>query len=63
MQGKLTGAGGGGFAFALIPPSLTDQTLAAAQQELTAKGYTCSQERRCFGSFLAKPKITNPIKL
>jgi hypothetical protein len=48
MQGKLTGAGGGGFAFALIPPSLTEQTLAAVQQELTAHGYTCSQEGRCF---------------
>ncbi len=44
MRGKLTGAGGGGFAIALVPPSMTQPALAAAKLELQAKGYTCSEE-------------------
>jgi mevalonate kinase len=44
MCGKLTGAGGGGFAIALVPPSMTQPALAAAKLELQAKGYTCSEE-------------------
>jgi hypothetical protein len=45
MRGKLTGAGGGGFAIALVPPSMSQPALAAAKLELQAKGYTCSEER------------------
>jgi len=41
MHGKLTGAGGGGFAFALVPPSVSEKSLALAKQTLESAGYTC----------------------
>jgi len=44
MRGKLTGAGGGGFALALVPPSLSETALANVQVELETRGFTCSQE-------------------
>eukprot|EP00088_Acartia_fossae_P002359 TRINITY_DN10953_c0_g1_i4.p1 TRINITY_DN10953_c0_g1~~TRINITY_DN10953_c0_g1_i4.p1 ORF type:complete len:380 (+),score=45.09 TRINITY_DN10953_c0_g1_i4:63-1202(+) len=43
LTGKLTGAGGGGFALALVPPSLPEKTLVQAVDLLEAKGYTCYQ--------------------
>jgi mevalonate kinase len=44
MRGKLTGAGGGGFAIALVPPSMNETALEAAKKELDSHGYTCSEE-------------------
>jgi len=41
MRGKLTGAGGGGFAFALVPPSIPEKSLNLAKQTLESAGYTC----------------------
>jgi len=41
MHGKLTGAGGGGFAFALVPPSIPEKSLNLARQTLESAGYTC----------------------
>ena len=38
LTGKLTGAGGGGFALALVPPSLPEKTLVQAVDLLEAKG-------------------------
>lgn len=43
MRGKLTGAGGGGFAIALVAPTISEEVLAAAQRDLDSRGYTCSQ--------------------
>jgi len=41
MHGKLTGAGGGGFAFALVPPNIPEKSLELARQTLEGAGYTC----------------------
>ena len=41
LHGKLTGAGGGGFAFAFIPPSLPEKSLALIKESLENSGYTC----------------------
>lgn len=41
LHGKLTGAGGGGFAFALIPPHIPDKSVGLARQTLESAGYTC----------------------
>ena len=38
MAGKLTGAGGGGFALALVPPTLPEKILSKAIDQLEAKG-------------------------
>ena len=38
MVGKLTGAGGGGFALALVPPSLPEKNVVLAINQLEAKG-------------------------
>jgi len=43
MAGKLTGAGGGGFALAIVPPALPEKVLSKAIDQLEAKGYTCYQ--------------------
>ena len=40
---KLTGAGGGGCALALIPPETTDQELEAVRDELTEAGLDAFQ--------------------
>jgi len=41
LHGKLTGAGGGGFAFAFIPPSLPEKSLALIKESLENSGFTC----------------------
>ena len=41
MHGKLTGAGGGGFAFALVPPNIPEKSIELARQTLEGAGYTC----------------------
>lgn len=38
---KLTGAGGGGCAFAIIPPYVADSEVDAAMDEIRAAGYDC----------------------
>jgi len=40
LHGKLTGAGGGGFMFSLVPPSMSEESLARARQQLEAAGFT-----------------------
>jgi len=40
LHGKLTGAGGGGFAVAILPSNVPDKSLALAKQTLEKKGYT-----------------------
>lgn len=44
LCGKLTGAGGGGYAFALIPPAFDENLIEKAMQELVQKGFgvTCT---------------------
>lgn len=39
LHGKITGAGGGGYALALIPPSYNDALLANVEKVLTTKGF------------------------
>ena len=65
MHGKLTGAGGGGFAIALVPPSLSEQTLATVQQELDSHGYTCSKERtsKIVNFFLKRYQSRNKVTM
>ncbi|XP_023326671.1 mevalonate kinase [Eurytemora carolleeae] len=43
IVGKLTGAGGGGFALAVLPPSISGKTVLVAKDLLETKGYTCYQ--------------------
>lgn len=43
LHAKLTGAGGGGCAFAIIPPYVAETDVKAAMHELTAVGYDCFQ--------------------
>jgi len=40
LHGKLTGAGGGGFAFALVPPSVGESTVLKVTESLQAEGFT-----------------------
>jgi len=40
LHGKLTGAGGGGFAFALVPSTMGENTLEKARERLEAEGFT-----------------------
>lgn len=39
LHGKLTGAGGGGYAFALIPPHFDEKILNALVKQLDVKGF------------------------
>lgn len=41
LVSKLTGAGGGGCGFTIIPPGTSAETVAALRQELHAQGYDC----------------------
>ncbi len=41
LHAKLTGAGGGGFAFALIPPYVQEKSVSTCKETLLEKGYTC----------------------
>jgi len=45
LSGKLTGAGGGGFAFALVPPGFPGKTIADATQALEDLGFDVSMTR------------------
>ena len=40
LHGKLTGAGGGGFAFALVPSSLAESTVEKVRESLETDGFT-----------------------
>ena len=41
LHAKLTGAGGGGFAYVLIPPYATEKAVTTCKSKLVEKGYTC----------------------
>lgn len=41
LHAKLTGAGGGGFAYVLIPPYAPEKAVATAKSRLLDKGYAC----------------------
>jgi len=43
LHSKLTGAGGGGFAFALLNPVVSEKSVALAKDQLERKGYTCCE--------------------
>nr|CAD7267072.1 unnamed protein product [Timema shepardi] len=45
LHGKLTGAGGGGFAFSLLPPGYPDDKLDQLLQHLAAEGFKGTQTR------------------
>ena len=40
LHGKLTGAGGGGFAFALVPSSMAESTVEKVRESLQTEGFT-----------------------
>ena len=41
LDAKLTGAGGGGFAFILLPPFVLDAKISDVKEKLSKKGYDC----------------------
>ncbi|KAG1680279.1 Mevalonate kinase [Nymphon striatum] len=41
LSGKLTGAGGGGCAYVLLPPDIQNEKLDRVKNELESKGYNC----------------------
>lgn len=41
LYGKLTGAGGGGFAYVLLPPYVNEKTVCDTKDKLTKQGFTC----------------------
>ena len=41
LHAKLTGAGGGGFAFLLLPPFVKESTISEVKEKLTKRGYGC----------------------
>jgi mevalonate kinase len=41
LHAKLTGAGGGGFAYVLIPPYVSEKSALSCKEMLFGKGYTC----------------------
>lgn len=43
LAAKLTGAGGGGHAYILIPPDIVDETISSISQKLTADGFKVTQ--------------------
>jgi len=43
LHAKLTGAGGGGFAYALLNPAVPDKSVALAKDQLELKGFTCCE--------------------
>lgn len=43
LAAKLTGAGGGGHAYVLIPPDTADETIRSISQKLTADGFKVTQ--------------------
>jgi mevalonate kinase len=44
LHAKLTGAGGGGNAFVLLPPDLSQTKLQELQEELKSQGFYSSEE-------------------
>ena len=40
LHGKLTGAGGGGFAFVLIPTDFGESTVTSVREKLSEEGFT-----------------------
>jgi mevalonate kinase len=47
LHAKLTGAGGGGCAFTLVPPDVTDAVIAQVKQQFTAAGFDCFETTLC----------------
>jgi mevalonate kinase len=44
FHAKLTGAGGGGYAFILLPPCLSQQTkIQQMKEQLQRKGFVCTE--------------------
>ncbi len=41
LSAKLTGAGGGGFAFIMLPPFVLEPTICEVKEKLSKKGFTC----------------------
>lgn len=39
LYGKLTGAGGGGYAFILLPPNILEEVVAIITKQLIAEGF------------------------
>ena len=43
LHAKLTGAGGGGYAFILLPPQVSEHKLQQAKETLQRKGFVCTE--------------------
>ena len=53
LHSKLTGAGGGGFAFALVTPQHEDEQIQTAKDELEKNGFECWEAQiGCHGLLL-----------
>ena len=45
LEAKLTGAGGGGFAFVLLPPFVSESKIAQVKEKLTKRGFSCNEAK------------------
>ena len=55
LHGKLTGAGGGGFAFSLVPPTMTEEALDRVRGALEKAGYTVLRTQVGGGGVRVRP--------
>ncbi|XP_020297986.1 mevalonate kinase [Pseudomyrmex gracilis] len=45
LYGKLTGAGGGGYAFILLPPNILEEVVASVTEQLIAEGFNVTRTK------------------
>ena len=51
LHAKLTGAGGGGFAWSLLNPAVPGKMVETAKRQLEDRGFTCCQANIGVGGF------------
>ena len=62
LRSKLTGAGGGGFAFALVTPSHNIKQIQSAKEELVNNGFDCWEVQiGCHGLILEECYDSTPF--
>ena len=62
LHSKLTGAGGGGFAFALVTPNHSIYQIQTAKEELLNNGFECWEVQvGCPGFVLEECQDTTPL--
>ena len=62
LHSKLTGAGGGGFAFALVTPNHNSKQIQSAKEELVNNGFDCWEAQiGCHGLILEECYYPTPL--